>query len=466
MSATKDELLRRLRSFGQEHLLAFWDQLNPAERDGLEQQLAAVDFDRLSRLATGRDASPDWGELAARALPPRAIRLGDTHNEFHPDEARARGEELLRKAAVGMILVAGGQGTRLGFPHPKGLLPLGPLSKRTLFEILFDRLRAVALRYAAPIPLYIMTSPATHAETLQFLTANGRFGLAEDELRLFCQGVMPAVDAASGKVLLADRAQLALNPDGHGGMLGALARSGCLADAQRRGVQHFFYGQIDNPLLQVCDPLLLGYHLLAGSEMTSQVVAKQDPLDRVGNVAIIDGRTQVIEYSDLPESAARRRTSDGYLYFWAGSIAVHVFAVEFLARMEQQQQQLPFHRALKKSPCVDSAGNRVEPAAANSIKFERFIFDLLPAAQNPIVVEGDAAEVFAPVKNAAGAARETVATSQAAMMARDRVLLRAGGVVVADDVAVEVNPRWALDAADVTRRLAPGTRITTPTYFV
>jgi UDP-N-acetylglucosamine/UDP-N-acetylgalactosamine diphosphorylase len=143
-----------------------------------------------------------------------------------------------------------------------------------------------------------------------------------------------------------------------------------------------------------------------------------------------------------------------------------VFAVEFLARMEQQQQQLPFHRALKKSPCVDSAGNRVEPAAPNSIKFERFIFDLLPAAQNPIVVEGDAAEVFAPVKNAAGAARETVATSQAAMMARDRVLLRAGGVVVADDVAVEVNPRWALDAADVTRRLAPGTRITTPTYFV
>ena len=230
---------------------------------------------------------------------------------------------------------------------------------------------------------------------------------------------MPAVDAATGKILLNERWQLALNPDGHGGMLRALAVSGCLDDARQRGIQRLFYGQVDNPLLQICDPLLIGYHVLANSEMTTQVVAKRDPLDRVGNLAIIDGRTQIIEYSDLPETAARRRNPDGTLYFWAGSIAVHVFDGQFLERMAGQTDQLPFHRADKKSAYIDAKGDRIQPHSPNSIKFERFIFDLLPFASNPIAVEGAVEEVFAPVKNAAGASTETIETARAAMVARD-----------------------------------------------
>ena len=456
MSDNKEELRRRLEAVGQLQVLQFWDELQDLQRVQLSEQINSIDLELVAHLVAGRDESPNWGDLAERAQPPRAIRLGNSHNEFTAAEALARGEAELREGKVGMILVAGGQGTRLGFPHPKGLLPLGPLSSRTLFQIHIDRLRAVSRRYGKSIPLYVMTSPRDSPGDGRFLADHDRFGLAPEDLQLFCQGMMPAVDAATGKILLSERWQLALNPDGHGGMLRALALSGCLDDARQRGIQRLFYGQVDNPLLQICDPLLIGYHVLAGSEMTTQVVAKRDPLDRVGNLAMIDGRTQIIEYSDLPEKAARRRDPDGTLYFWAGSIAVHVFDVQFLERMAGQTDQLPFHRAHKKSAYIDANGNRIQPHSPNSIKFERFIFDLLPFASNPIAVEGAAEEVFAPVKNAAGAPTETIETARAALVARDTRLLQAAGVHVAPDVPVEINPLWAFDAARDRGQAAAG----------
>jgi UDP-N-acetylglucosamine/UDP-N-acetylgalactosamine diphosphorylase len=266
-------------------------------------------------------------------------------------------------------------------------------------------------------------------------------------------------------MLLESPSSLFLSPDGHGGMLSALDRSGCLQEARRRGLEHLFYGQVDNPLLQVCDAELIGYHVLAESEMTTQVVRKQDPLDRVGNVAIIDGQMQIIEYSDLPESAARQRHADGSLRLWAGSIAVHIFALSFLQRMAKRTDSLPFHRARKKAAYLAPSGERVTPDAPNAVKFERFIFDLLPAARNGIVVEAAAENVFAPIKNARGAAEDTLQTTQAAMLRRDTALLAAAGVDVATDVPVEINPRFALDVQDVKRRLPARAPITEATYF-
>jgi UDP-N-acetylglucosamine/UDP-N-acetylgalactosamine diphosphorylase len=310
-----------------------------------------------------------------------------------------------------------------------------------------------------------MTSPATHDATAEFLDQHQRFGLPPSEVRLFCQAVMPTVDAATGKILMAARDQLSLSPDGHGGMLAALASSGCLADARNRGLELLFYGQVDNPLLQVCDPELIGHHLLTSSEMTTQVVAKNDPLDRVGNVADIDGRMQVIEYSDLPENAARRRNVNGSLYLWAGSIAVHVFDIAFLERMSAQAHALPFHRARKAVECLDERGRLLQHEDPNATKFERFIFDLMPAARNAVVVEAAAEEVFAPVKNAIGDPDETPETARAGMIRRDTALLKAAGIVVEPGVVVEVNPLWALDADDVARRLPAGQQVTEPTYF-
>jgi UDP-N-acetylglucosamine/UDP-N-acetylgalactosamine diphosphorylase len=364
-----------------------------------------------------------------------------------------------------MILVAGGLGTRLGFDLPKGMYQLGPVSNRTLFQILIDRLRAVSRRYGVSIPLYVMTSPATHDVTERFLTDNETFGLPSEDVRLFQQGTMYAVDEKSFEVLLSSPGEIFTGPDGHGGMLKALVQSGVLKEARERGIEHFFYGQIDNPLLTVCDPELIGSHQLGGSELTTQVVAKTDPKEKVGVVVEVEGRTQIIEYVDLPADLAEQRLEDGSLRFWAGNIAVHVFERAFLERTASQADALPFHTSLKKVPFVDGMGRPVEPSQPNAVRFERFIFDLLPHAGNALVVEVHKAEAFAPVKNDDKSPTDSPSTARAAMIAQSRDLLTEAGAKIADGVSVEVNPLWALDSTEAKRKLRPGSHITEPTYF-
>jgi UDP-N-acetylglucosamine/UDP-N-acetylgalactosamine diphosphorylase len=226
---------------------------------------------------------------------------------------------------------------------------------------------------------------------------------------------------------------------------------------RRRGLAHLFYFQVDNPLVGMCDPEFLGYHALASSELSTQVVAKQFPDERVGNVVSVDGRLRIIEYSDLPAEAGQRRNPDGSLRLWAGNTAIHAFDLAFLERMAASADALPFHIARKKVPHLDDSGRLIEPAAPNALKFERFIFDLLPAAERAIVVEVDAAERFAPVKNASGAPRDTPESVQAQLVALHRRWLEAAGATVAHDAVVEISPLYALDEAEVRKRLAPGT---------
>jgi UDP-N-acetylglucosamine/UDP-N-acetylgalactosamine diphosphorylase len=328
-----------------------------------------------------------------------------------------------------------------------------------------DRLRAIARRFATRIPLYIMTSPATHAETVQFFAGHERFGLGADELRIFCQGTMPALDAQTGQLLLADRGALFLSPDGHGGALAALDASGCLADARQRGIDQLFYLQVDNPLVAICDPVFVGYHLLAESEMSSQVVAKQDPREKVGNLVTIDGQMRVIEYSDLPADVARQRNADGSLRLWAGSIAVHVLDAAFLERAAQSHASLPFHRALKTVPFVDAAGQLQHPAQPNAIKFERFIFDLLPWARHPLAFEVAEQEAFAPLKNAAPADKDTAEHVRAAIVRQHAGWLRAAGVLLEAGVPVEIHPLFAEGPEELRGRLRSPLRIAEPTYF-
>jgi UDP-N-acetylglucosamine/UDP-N-acetylgalactosamine diphosphorylase len=390
--------------------------------------------------------------------------LGQRTNRFSPEEARQRGAEALKQGRIGAMLVAGGQGTRLGFDDPKGVFPIGLVSGKSLFEIHVEKVRATARRYGRPVPLCLMTSPVTHGPTEEFFRRHNRFGLAEEDLSIFCQGTMPAVDAASGKLLLDRAEQIALSPDGHGGMLAALKRSGLLDVLRGRGIEHLFYFQVDNPLVAVCDPEFLGYHLLSGSEMSSQAVRKRAPQEPLGNLVQVDGRLHTIEYSDLPKEVAQRRKADGSLAIWAGSIAVHAMDLAFLDRMATSAASLPFHVAHKKVPYVDACGRRIEPTSENALKFERFIFDLLPSASRAIVVEVDAQEHFAPLKNASGEADtpEKVRSQVAALHAR---WLRAAGAELFDGVPVEISPLWALDAAETAARVAPGMKITEPTCF-
>jgi len=462
----KNELLAILEPHGQQHLLAFWDALDPASQHSLGEQIRRIDMALIDRLYRQRNMQDNVRELADRAGPPPAFRLDTSENRISPEAAREAGRRALAAGEVAVALVAGGQGTRLGFDHPKGMFPIGPVSERTLFQIHIEKLIARRRRHDAAIPLLLMTSPATHRETVEFFTAHDRFGLPKEDLTIFCQGTMPAVDEATGKILLAEKGRVAVSPDGHGGMLAALVESGSLEQMQRRSIRHLFYFQVDNPLVDVCWPEFLGYHLLAGSELSSQVIAKQEPLEKVGNVVQdTDGTLKVIEYSDLPNDVARRRKADRSLLIWAGSIAVHAMDVAFLARMSDTADALPFHIAHKKVPHVDGAGRRVEFEQPNAIKFERLIFDLLPSASDAIVMEIDPAEGFAPLKNAPGAVADTPEAVRTAMVAQHRRWLEAAGAEVADGVDVEIGPLWAINADEVAEKASPGTRVVEETYY-
>lgn len=463
----RQDLAARLAPLKQAHLLRFWDELDDAGRKNLASQVLAINLEQIAQLFHQGAASQDWAAMSRRAAPPPAMRLADRQSgmRWSSADARKRGAEALAAGEIGVLLVAGGQGSRLGFDHPKGMYSIGPVSGASLLQIHFEKALATARRYGASVPIYMMTSPVTHDEQVKYLDEHDRFGLPTDDVVLFCQGRMPAVDAKTGDLLLAEKGSLFLSPDGHGGTVAALAASGAIEHMRRRGIRHLFYLQVDNPLTPIADPEFIGNHLLANSELTSMTVAKQTPQDRLGVFAMIDGRLQVIEYSDLPDDVAEKRTSDGSLEFWAGSIAVHMFSVAFLERALALKDALPFHIARKKVPFIGDDGELVEPREPNALKFERFIFDLLPHAKNPFVVEYAESDVFAPLKNAPGASRDTPEYVHQFMVSQHRKWLTAAGTQIPDGTTVEISPLWALDAETVAAHSDRPTSINLPTYL-
>ncbi|MDR2704716.1 MAG: UDPGP type 1 family protein, partial [Planctomycetaceae bacterium] len=417
--------------------------------------------------------------LADRASDPPAYKFSTVtdptpckpRKSVSVQEAVSAGNEVLRRGKVGAILVAGGQGTRLGFPHPKGMYPIGPVSEATLFQFHFEKVLAASQRYGYQIPYCIMTSPATHRETIDFLEQKNYFGLQKDNVFIFCQGTMPAVSLETGKVLLDSKGSIALSPDGHGGMLAAITRKNengisVLDCLRQRGIEYLFYNQVDNPLVRICSPEFLGYHLLSGSELTSQVIRKRFPTDKVGNIVEVDGRLYVIEYSDLPEEIARKTNSDGSLKIWAGSIAVHIFNAALLDRTSKIATSLPFHIARKKVPFVDLAtGERIKPDKENAIKFERFIFDLLPSAENAVVVEVDPPNHYAPLKNASGSPSDSPETVKRDLIAMYADWLRKADAVVVAETPVEISPLFADSPENVRQKIEKGTAFNKPTYL-
>jgi UDP-N-acetylglucosamine/UDP-N-acetylgalactosamine diphosphorylase len=450
------DLRAALEAHGQEHLLQFWDDLDAAARDRLAADVRSLDLELLDRLietlVRGAEAPVDVEGL--RPVEPVIAPSA---------EAIAAGEEALRAGRVAVVIVAGGQGTRLGFDGPKGCFAIGPVTDRSLFQIHFEKVAALGARYGRVPPVYVMTSADNHAASERFLTDHEWFGL--EHVRLFQQGTMPAVDRQTGAILLAERDRVALSPDGHGGTLRALRRAGCLDEMRAAGIDTVFYLQVDNPMIAIGDPGFVGAHLLAGAEVSSKVVRKLDPAEKVGVVAERDGRSVVVEYSDMPDRLAAQRRPDGGLAFAAGSIALHVFALEFIARVAGGAE-LPYHRALKPVPYVNERGDPMVPVAANAVKFEQFIFDTLPLAATTLVLETDRAAEFEPLKNASGDAspetvRQRLSDAAGALLeaAGARVARRRDGSVA---VPIEISPIVAADPAELKRRLGPGAVVDGP----
>jgi len=396
-------LRKTLVAAGQEQVLRFVDQLDHGGQAQLAAQLMALDLARITELAESYVRQMPEVKLPTKMEPVKVYpkEAGETHRTLYAD-ARKKGEEMLRAGKIAAFLVAGGQGTRLGYDGPKGEYPVTPIKSKPLFMVFAEQLLNHERTYGKRVPWYVMTSDVNDAPTRAFFKKNAYFGYAPDDVIFFQQGMMPAF-SMDGKMLLGAKDSLALSPDGHGGSLRALQRSGALADMRRRGVEHLSYFQVDNPMVYCIDPLFMGLHALTGSEMSSKTVPKAGPLEKVGNFVFADGSVQVIEYSDLPESFAKQTNGDGSLRFDAGSIAIHALAVSFVERLNAGGDlKLPWHRAEKKVPYVDENGQTIKPDKVNAVKLEQFVFDAIPLAKNAIVYGTDRSEEFSPVKNAEG----------------------------------------------------------------
>lgn len=398
MTATANQLRQRAEACGQGQIFAHWDQLSETSRGQLLGQVDALDFEFIAELGVllTRSAS----EAAPSAFePPELFPLArDAACERRALEARGVGTEIMAAGEVGFVLVAGGQASRLGYDGPKGAFPVGPVSRRTLFDFHARRIRAARERHGVSMPWYIMTSPANDAVTRAFFVENDYFGLPAEDVTFFSQEMLPALDL-EGRILMAAKDALFLAPNGHGGVLAALASSGCLAAARERGIKRLSYFQVDNPLVRPADELFLGLHALAGARMSSKVVAKRDPGEKVGVIGRADGTLGCIEYSDLPEDLRQARDADGRLLFGAGNIAVHIIDTDFVEELTRDGLNLGWHVARKNMQVVNAAGESAETAGA---KFEAFVFDALAKSPESVTLEVARSEEFSPVKNAEG----------------------------------------------------------------
>ena len=432
------EASKVLASCGQEHLLAYWKKLSKKEQSALLGQIAAIDPKDLKRC---REALGKGGDVidSSKGVAPKVANLKGAALA----KAVAAGEKELRAGKVAALLVAGGQGSRLGYDGPKGCYSIGPVSGAPLFYFHARKILARSIRYGASIPFYVMTSEANNAATVACFEENDYFGLNPEDVFFFTQGMWPGM-TKDGKVILDAPGHVFMSPDGHGGLLAALKRSGALADMKKRGIRSVFFFQVDNPLVEIADPAFIGHHVLEKSEYSLKLCAKRDPYEKVGMPMRFGSVYRMVEYTEMTDEQCNRRSKNGELYFKYGSPAIHVFDRAFLER--EASKPMPLHLAFKKIPTVEN-GKVVKPAEPNGYKFEKFIFDILPNARRAAFLAFEQKDEFSPVKNAEGA--DSPDTCRADMRAKWMKWLNEAGVEVPADMPVEIDPVYALDASDI-----------------
>lgn len=389
------DLQQAFESAGQGHVFAQWDNMGERARRRLSRQLDTVDLSLLPAMHTTVDALR--AKVQRKLEPAQVFALADESFPYALNEA-ARvvtpvGERALQLGQVAVLLVAGGQGTRLGFDGPKGCFPVLPLSGMTLFEVFARKLRRVGHEYGCVPPLYVMVGAHNEQQTREFFESHRYFGLNEADVKFFAQGELPALDM-QGRLVMAAPDALWTGPDGHGGVIAAMASKGVLADMRARGVRYVSYIQVDNVQIPVADPAFIGLHISEGAEVSLKIVRKEDPAERVGIFCLDDGVPGIVEYTEFSDEDARRKGPDGRLVFWQGSIAVHCFGIEFLQRLPDTGAQLPLHAALRKVQTQDGEHE--------AHKFERFVFDAIPLANRAVCMEVPREEQFLPLKTADG----------------------------------------------------------------
>ena len=448
----------KLARAGQTPVLRYWDELNHTEQERLLNQLENIDSAFLTSVREWSwPPTEEHSENLDHFTPLEYIPLPRNPAEHKLwEEARKHGDDLLSQGKVAVLVVAGGQGTRLGFPGPKGSFPVGPVSGRTLFQYHIEKSIAIERKFGQLLPFYIMTSQANHQATLDFFEQNGYFGKDPETVIFFQQRMLPVFDR-QGQLLLETPGSISFSPDGHGGVLFALQQHHLLADMRRRGVEYLYYFQVDNVLARIADAAFLGFHDQMAAEMSARTVYKRDPWEKLGNIGELNKAFKVVEYTELPDEKKTARDDRGRLIFGQGSIAIHLFSLSFLEKLAKQNIQLPFHIARKKMASIKEQDAALAPDRLNAVKFEQFIFDAFTFARRIMVLETERRNEFSPIKNKEG--EDSPATAR-----RDLSELFAGWLEecgrtlrrLADGslaVRIEISPLFAASAAELRAKL-------------
>lgn len=436
-----------LDQHGQGHLLKFYESLDVDRQRALLAQIEQIDFRLMARLIDKWVLQEPAAEKFSRIDPVPLIPKMSA-NPRAAEFIRA-GEEALRQNRVGLCLVAGGQGTRLGFPGPKGAYPIGPVTSKTLFEFHAEKIHNLRARYGCSLPWYIMTCESNCEETREFFAKNNHFGLDPSDILFFNQRMVPCVDM-QGKLMLAAPDTLACNPNGHGGCIPALVENRVLDDARNRGIDMFSFFQVDNWAVKVADPYFIGIHAIHNAEMSSKNHRKNNLREAVGVHCLCDGVYHVIEYSELDiYPQLLETTPDGLPVHAAGNPAIHILSVEFVQRVYNDYENFPWHRAHKTIPYLNQNGTLVEPDKPNGYKFETFIFDALRFIRHePIAVEIDRPGEYTPIKQYEG--DNSVAAAWKCMAEYWADWLEAAGCAIPRDsdgkvaIKIEISPQFAL----------------------
>lgn len=390
------ELLEVLRAHGQEHIFAAYEKLPAAGRQKLAAQVDRIDWP-VVELAAQKAGQGKAAQERGALEPLSALKV----DEIAADRTRYEeiGLRAIRAGKVGAVLLAGGQGTRLGSDGPKGKYNIGITRDVYIFEMLIRNLRAVTDKAGCFVPLYIMTSDKNHEETIAFFEEKGYFGYPKEFVKFFEQEMAPSVDF-HGKLYMEAPDSLSLSPNGNGGWFHSMAATGVLADVKRRGVEWLNIFAVDNVLQRIADPVFVGATLDSGCVSGAKVVRKADPQEKVGVLCLEDGRPSIVEYYEMTEEMVSARDADGELSYSFGVILNYLFRVDKLE--EIMNAKMPVHVVEKKIPYMDENGRYVNPGEPNGYKFEILVLDMIHLLDNCLSFEVVREHEFAPIKNKTG----------------------------------------------------------------
>ena len=381
------EVKQLLQQKGQEHLLNGFSSLSHAEQEELLHEITCIDWSLFEAASAEREGA---------VAPLAGLSRKEITARYH--EFEQAGVKLLREGKVGAVMLAGGQGTRLGSSAPKGTYNIGLTKPLYIFECLIKNLLEVTNKYGACVPLFIMTSNKNSAETQSFLKKHAYFGYPEEDVSFFVQEMAPSTDF-NGKILLEAKGRLALSPNGNGGWYSSMKRAGLSERMQALGVEWLNVFAVDNVLQRIADPVFLGATYLSGEHCGAKTVQKTSPEERVGVLCTRGGKPDVIEYYELDEEMANAKNDEGELIYGNGVILNYLFKTSALEKVAGRK--IPVHRVKKKVPFYDGQ-KIVAPQTENAYKYETLILDLIHLFEGCLPFEIEREREFAPVKNATG----------------------------------------------------------------